>query len=633
MAARAKRAFSYVRFSKPEQLKGDSLRRQLEWGEGLCQQKGWTLDDSLKLRDLGVSAFRGKNAATGRLAAFLDAIKAGKVRPGDVLIVESLDRLSRQDVDTGWEIFRGILKSGVEIYTREPERLYLPGELNDLGTRIGVQVFLERAYNESSTKSMRGRSFWQARRAQLDSAERKPIHQNPPAWLRLTEDKTKFAVIPEAARAVRLIYKWAGEGLGLDPITARLNQRGVPPITAGLTKKGEPRKRCTGKVTDSWRRSYVAKLLADKAVIGEYQPHVMKDGKRVPVGEPIKDYFPRIIPEQQWYAVRQAVKERGTELGPKGVGIANLFTGLIRDARDGQTMHLVYAGSSRKGNTRRLVSYGCRNGEPSSVRLEFPYDIIEEAFLESIRELKASDVLGGKVDEREEEIAALSAKLGELDGKIVKVQKRVMAESGIEALMSLLEKLDRERKATAAELEKLKAETARQQPEEALSEVQSLAELLNKVKGDERKELRLKIRARIKQLVREMWLYVWDVTPTIRGAQLQVILHSGKVWAYLFAWLHRRGGPYYERGVTTGVGQVVGYPGDHRHLAHKLLRDYCTDAKVRRFFDRLSGEAYTEGIMKAIEAEIEWRKAHAAVEAFARMEKEDEGNDSLPDDA
>src|SRR6516165_2388052 len=220
MATRAKRAFSYVRFSKPEQLKGDSLRRQLEWGEGLCQRKGWTLDDSLKLRDLGVSAFRGKNVATGRLAAFLDAIKAGKVRPGDVLLLESLDRLSRQDVDTGWEIFRGILKSGVEIYTREPERPYLPAELNDLGSRIGVQVFLERAYNESSTKSMRGRSFWQARRAQLDGKKRKPIHQNPPAWLRLTDDRMKFAVIPEAAKAIRLIYKWAGEGLGLNPITA-----------------------------------------------------------------------------------------------------------------------------------------------------------------------------------------------------------------------------------------------------------------------------------------------------------------------------------------------------------------------------------------------------------------------------
>src|SRR5262245_58669308 len=105
MGTATKRAFSYIRFSKPEQLKGNSLQRQLEWSEGLCAVKGWKLDDSLKLQDLGVSAFRGKNAATGRLASFLQAIKQGKVKAGDVLLVESLDRLSRQDVDTGWEIF------------------------------------------------------------------------------------------------------------------------------------------------------------------------------------------------------------------------------------------------------------------------------------------------------------------------------------------------------------------------------------------------------------------------------------------------------------------------------------------------------------------------------------------------
>ena len=49
-----KRAFSYIRFSKPSQISGDSLRRQLEWGPKLCEAKGWFLDDSLHLEDRGV---------------------------------------------------------------------------------------------------------------------------------------------------------------------------------------------------------------------------------------------------------------------------------------------------------------------------------------------------------------------------------------------------------------------------------------------------------------------------------------------------------------------------------------------------------------------------------------------------
>jgi DNA invertase Pin-like site-specific DNA recombinase len=70
-------AYSYIRFSKPEQLKGDSLRRQLDASERLADKHGWPLDQTLSLRDLGVSAFRGRNAERGALKAFLDAVEEG----------------------------------------------------------------------------------------------------------------------------------------------------------------------------------------------------------------------------------------------------------------------------------------------------------------------------------------------------------------------------------------------------------------------------------------------------------------------------------------------------------------------------------------------------------------------------
>src|SRR5215470_10547184 len=70
-------AYSYIRFSTPEQAKGDSLRRQSDLAEAYCRRRGWTLDTSLTLRDLGVSAFRGDNALSGNLRTFLDAIRRG----------------------------------------------------------------------------------------------------------------------------------------------------------------------------------------------------------------------------------------------------------------------------------------------------------------------------------------------------------------------------------------------------------------------------------------------------------------------------------------------------------------------------------------------------------------------------
>jgi len=572
MKARAKVAYSYIRFSNAKQARGDSLRRQLQWGRDLCAQRSWTLDERLKLQDLGVSAFRGQNAATGHLAAFRDAIKTGHVKPGAVLLVESLDRLSRQDIDEGWELFRSILKAGVEIYTREPERHYAASELTNFGTRVEVQAYFLRAWNESHTKSMRGKEVWKARRAALEAnngnGQPKPIHQVCPAWLRLSKDRQRFEVIPDAAKAVKLIYKWAGEGLGLNPITRRLND-----AAAGVAPIGR---------SEVWTRSYVAKLLQDKSVIGEYQPHSMKDGKRMQHGEPISKYFPAVIEEKEWYRVRNAVSQRGKQLGPKGVGIANLFTSLIRDARDGQTMHLVYSGSSRENNTRVLVSYGVRHGLKGSVRMHFPYDAIEAAFLTTVRDLKAADIADDRpVHDHEEEIASLQGKLDELERKLGVLQDRLVAEPGIDALMTALERLDKERKDTAAKLEARKAEAAHQQPTTALKDTQSLVQLLRKTKGKEAKiELRNRIKIRIRQLVSEMWMFVWDASKSVRCVEMQIHFHSGKVRQMLLGW-YRRGR---QRGQIIGHGAELNPAGETASFPLPL-RDYRKSAKVRAAYE------------------------------------------------
>ena len=89
-------AYSYIRFSSDEQEKGHSLRRQTDLRDAwLARHPDVKLDATLTLRDLGVSAFRGKNATVGQLRTFLDAIKGGRVAPGSVFIVESFDRISR----------------------------------------------------------------------------------------------------------------------------------------------------------------------------------------------------------------------------------------------------------------------------------------------------------------------------------------------------------------------------------------------------------------------------------------------------------------------------------------------------------------------------------------------------------
>lgn len=91
--------FSYLRFSSPQQAAGDSVRRQTAAAIDWCRRNKIELDTSLSLRDEGVSAYRGKrreNPDTHALAGFLQAVRLGRVPNGSYLIVESLDRLSRE---------------------------------------------------------------------------------------------------------------------------------------------------------------------------------------------------------------------------------------------------------------------------------------------------------------------------------------------------------------------------------------------------------------------------------------------------------------------------------------------------------------------------------------------------------
>jgi len=74
------KAFSYLRFSTPEQMKGDSLWRQLELARAYASAHDLALDEELSFRDLGVSAYQGRNAEVGKLADFKEAVREGLVR-------------------------------------------------------------------------------------------------------------------------------------------------------------------------------------------------------------------------------------------------------------------------------------------------------------------------------------------------------------------------------------------------------------------------------------------------------------------------------------------------------------------------------------------------------------------------
>jgi DNA invertase Pin-like site-specific DNA recombinase len=147
------RAYSYVRMSTPEQLKGHSKQRQLESSAAYAKAHGLDLVEG-GLEDLGVSAFKGDNVSTGALGGFLDAVEKRLVPAGSYLLVESLDRISRQEIVEALTLFLRIIKAGINLATLQDSRVYRADQVDFQDLIISLTI-MSRAHEESQLKSQR----------------------------------------------------------------------------------------------------------------------------------------------------------------------------------------------------------------------------------------------------------------------------------------------------------------------------------------------------------------------------------------------------------------------------------------------------------------------------------------------
>jgi DNA invertase Pin-like site-specific DNA recombinase len=331
-AERLRLAFSYVRFSTPEQAKGASYERQIELAQAYARERGLQLADTT-YKDLGVSAYRHKNAETGALRAFLKAVEQDDVPPGSYLLVESLDRVTRNSILEAQALFMSIISAGITLVTLSDRREYSKEKINANPTDLIVSIaVMMRGHEESATKSRRVTDAYdRKRKAAAEHTENgKPFTRMLPAWLTWNEDTQRHEAIPDRAAVVQRIFEMAEEGLGQHAIAQRLNAEGVPTFGG----QGNQRK------ADAWHRSYIRKLLTNSAVVGTFTPHQRrKDGSRsrVPL-DPVENYFPAVVERDLF----EYAASRAWAIAPRGRNAAvepkSIFAGLLRCAHCGGTV-------------------------------------------------------------------------------------------------------------------------------------------------------------------------------------------------------------------------------------------------------------------------------------------------------
>ncbi|WP_017665405.1 recombinase family protein [Porphyrobacter sp. AAP82] len=300
-------AILYARFSTTEQAKGYSLERQLSEGRRYIEQKGWLLEKEIS--DQGKSAYHGYNRLEGaELHTFEEEAKAG-LHKGKVLVVENLDRLSRQGAKAAAQFIWSLNEYGVSVATTHDNQIYKAESTgNDMMELFSIIIKAQLSYEESFKKSERSKSSWASRHAKIRDGSKATTAIKAPAWI---DKKDGVYVLNEhRVKVLNEIYDLYLDGIGIYKIVQILNDR-KEPVWAVRERDGK----------GGWYLPYVHRLLKKRAVLGEY---VALTGETLAT-----DYYPQAISAEKFNRVQAMINSKGRTGGHAYKRMSNLLSGIV----------------------------------------------------------------------------------------------------------------------------------------------------------------------------------------------------------------------------------------------------------------------------------------------------------------
>jgi hypothetical protein len=484
----------YARISDPEQRQGGGLVRQTEDEETkakiaeFCRLFGFKQSKLIRVDD-GVSAWKGLNATPEHeLGQFIAEAKKGLIPPGDCLILENYDRLSRQDPWAAIGLVNDLRQLGIHVGRLDKMKL-LRCDSTDYGDFFEAAIEFMRGNSESNTKSYRNGSEWRRKR---EAAREKgdTITHRLPAWVQVVDGKR--VEIKERADVVRYIFHLAGTGHGLYAIVQRLTNEKVPAFGERVVRKGRKRSAFSGR----WTIGYVHLILTDRRALGECQP---LDGEGNPDGDVIPDYFPQVVTEEEFQCARAGARERYRRPG-KVTANVNVFQGLLRDARTGAA-YGIHKDPNKGKPYPRLQSRAPRTAAGNA--FSFSFTTFEVEVLRRLREIKPAAILNG--DGAPDETEALGKKLAAVEGELAEAKAFMDAHGFSPTIGERIVALENQQRSIVAELATAR-EAAAHPLSETWGECQTLIDALATARDP--KEARLRLRSMLRRICAEMWLLV-----------------------------------------------------------------------------------------------------------------------------
>lgn len=488
----AKPAFIYARFSTMEQAKGHSLERQISFAKAFIEQHGWQLDETLC--DEGKSAFHGANREDGSsFFEFERRAREGEFKQGAVLVVENIDRLSRQGAKAAARLIWMLNESGVDVATFQDGHVYKSGNEADLMDLFSIIVKAQLAYEESLKKSKRIKAVWDAKHRAVISGDKSPISSKTPEWICI--ENGQYALIKDRVEVLNEIFDDYISGLGEQYIVKKLNGRQEANWGRG---KG-------------WHKSYIHKCLVNRRVLGEYIIHPRHDINRR--GEVLHaSYYPQAITAEKFNKAQLVRAGRQRTGGSIQNAASNLFSGIAKCDECGGTLAYVAKGKDKRRPRSISTAYvqcdNARRHHRCANKAAVRYDRVEKAVLDQILWATIDDSTGnpkaarlkGDIEEINRKIGTIKQQISNIVNSILDTPSKALAARATE-LEGEAEALEQQRAKLVNEFE---VETAKPSSQDDVDALRDLLDCLQSDDDDARIRARMATNAALKRIIRTM---------------------------------------------------------------------------------------------------------------------------------
>jgi DNA invertase Pin-like site-specific DNA recombinase len=397
------KAHSYIRFSSSKQDKGTSLKRQQDLINKWLLKNPEIELSMLTYNDYGKSGFHGDHLKHdfGRL---LDAIESNKIKHGDFILVEAIDRIGRLPTMKAMNILTSICLRGVKIITLEDNQEYSEDSTaNNAGLFYYLIGKIDMAHQHSKNLSRRISAAWEDKREKADNGMM--VKRKSFWWLTRDRESGMFEVLTDKDKSIlNEVFKQFNSGVSYARIVDylkslnddRFANTSHPAIRQWITSKT-----CLG----FWEESKI---------------------------------YPQAISDATFYIAQQEHKER-SKGKVRGAASGHVMAGLVKCNLCGSnysvrnhkhSASVMFCGKAKRGKVH------CNNTKsiPLAILDEFRY----QTQIEYLYRIMSSEIQ----QEVEKELTGINGKLKDLDLQIERFNDAIGSDK-IKDKSRLYKKLDK----------------------------------------------------------------------------------------------------------------------------------------------------------------------------------------------